>query len=498
LEGIVSVSSPPNPLSFDDIDKLGEAFNELEALVSLSNNVSGLRSILDTIGDEIDGVVPLLEESLATLARTHPIIYIAVNALLVPYRLMERQREYFDQMRNLASGIRSSLKYWTDALSEMKSESAKAPVTNLLKTIVAASQYANDFINKGRRGRLTNVQFRQKLDDYLILLNEQHEIFKEAARIRILAKGGKFWVQRVSEAYIHCKLDPPTQEAMDDHFLTGTRKSVLSDVDAWLESRDVGTSNLLWISGVRGAGKTALLSAIARDPSRLVGARFFIKRGHEALTDPRAIWPSMAFQLSQKYRDVRVNLLELLKRNDGNPSLQHLRVGDQFLQLICQPLLNVTASTTSSDILLIVIDALDECTTDCLPEFLDTIVEWSKKLPKTCKLIVTSQADSLIEKKLSSFCQTVALDTGNGVSEASNDDIRHFFRTKFRAMDDSGSWPDPKTIDQLTQHAAGVFGWANRVVNFVGYEYGDRIGRLEEVLGNMSEVPDNYHVGQLY
>jgi len=222
---------------------------------------------------------------------------------------------------------------------------------------------------------------------------------------------------------------------------------------------------------------------------------FFIKRGHDAgLMNPRTIWRTSAFQLAEYSRPIRVEILRSFVGKEGESHLDDAKVKDQFHQLIQVPLLKFGASILS-ELVVVIIDALDECVTDSsFPEFLDTIVEWSKTLPKSCKLILSSRADPEIEKKLAKVCHSIVLDTGDGVSEATSNDIRYYFETKFRAMDNrpGSSWPGPGAIDQLMQYAAGNFGWADSVVGFVGHRSGERTGRLNEVLNDMSNFPENY------
>jgi len=278
----------------------------------------------------------------------------------------------------------------------------------------------------------------------------------------------------IIEIFLRDKLNLPTQEYMDDRFLEGTRKSTMADVSEWLKNRDINTSNVLWISGAPGAGKTAISSIIARGFLGYRCARFIIKKEHAALMDPRAIWRSIAFQLAEQHQDFRRFLALLLTGEVGNSYPDNASIKDQFRQLICRRLREPAAFTPSET------------------EFLDTIVEWSEKLPKTCKLIVTSRNEPVIEKALTNICHPVFLDSGDGVSEATNSEIRFFFETKFGAMDDrpDSLWPGPEAVEKLTQYASGNFGWANLVVNYMGYTYGDRVGRLDEVLSDMSKFPE--------
>lgn len=233
-------------------------------------------------------------------------------------------------------------------------------------------------------------------------------------------------------SYLDRKLDPAEKPALVGRCLTGTRKAFLLKVETWLASKklpdhiltsaddegstdDKGTIdesaddesaddespdsecaddkllNMLWISGAPGAGKSALASTIISKLLNHKCATFFIKRG---ATNPRTIWPSIARQLADLDRGVKLDLLKLLSGDAGYAYPQGASVEDQFRQLICEPLKrNFADGPTSSRRIVIIIDALDECNKSNQGDwraFLDTIVKWSNVLPTACKLVVTS------------------------------------------------------------------------------------------------------------
>ncbi len=170
--------------------------------------------------------------------------------------------------------------------------------------------------------------------------------------------------------------------------------------------------NVLWVSGAPGAGKTAFSSTIT---TRLfdhgyASATFRIKRGSAKLADPRCMWRSVAFQLAKEDAGIKHALLEALSRDDHiHP--ERFSIKEQFGQLICK-----TVDSMSSRKIIVVIDALDECDDlDALRVFLETIIEWSKlPLPQTCKLIVTSRMEPVIEKELRDISHRLDLETGKG------------------------------------------------------------------------------------
>ncbi len=115
-----------------------------------------------------------------------------------------------------------------------------------------------------------------------------------------------------------------------------------------------------------------------------------------------------------------------------------------------------------------------------------------------CKLIVSSRLEAEIVKELKSVSQTIALDTGNRVSEESKRDIQLYFETKFRDMNAGDTWPGPGPLVKLTEYAAGLFIWARMVIGFICERDGNPFERLKEVLINMAKVSDDDLLGRLY
>ncbi len=180
--------------------------------------------------------------------------------------------------------------------------------------------------------------------------------------------------------------------------------------------------------------------------------------------------------------------------------LKALRSRNSFVNSSADPL---AVDRVSSRKIVVVIDALDECDDSDVRaredwrEFLNTIVTWSKDLPPSCKLVVTSRIEVGIEKKLRNISHPLILDTGDRVSAESEGDIRLYFETKFRDMEVEDAWPGSEAIALLTKYAAGLFIWARMVLGFVGDGI-DPVERLREVLVDLTQVPDGGQLDRLY
>jgi len=134
--------------------------------------------------------------------------------------------------------------------------------------------------------------------------------------------------------------------------LKGTRESVLNEIEDWTE--DFGVSPVFWLNGLAGTGKSTVAQTIAERvfANGRLGASFFCSRAFEDRSDLGLIFPTLAFQLAQKYPGFRSLLIPLLQ---SNPDIFRESLHSQMQEFLLKPLLSANISTV------IVIDALDEC-----------------------------------------------------------------------------------------------------------------------------------------
>lgn len=101
------------------------------------------------------------------------------------------------------------------------------------------------------------------------------------------------------------------------------------------------------------------VSAIARGFSEwlysefdLLGGSFFCSRDFQDRSNIQLVFPTLAFQLAQRYADFRAVLLPII---NSTPDIRHEPLTEQLSKLLIQPLQSTGLSTV------FVINALDEC-----------------------------------------------------------------------------------------------------------------------------------------
>jgi hypothetical protein len=310
---------------------------------------------------------------------------------------------------------------------------------------------------------------------------------------------------------------------------------VFRRIDSWLD--DFNAHNILWISGSPGVGKSTIMSSLE---SRLrtigrFGAGFFFDRGDVSLSDPTALWRTVAFDLARKYPLLAKRLVKNLqddKVDPGRPDIESL-----FKYLVQEPLSYMCQVSAAGDAgnegrksqkadeklsdgaglvnweqleedesvmkpPVILIDALDECGSDDSESLqrnilLNTLTYWSRLHP-SIKLVVTSR-DERIPPSFADVCDHIVLETGDLVSAEENDDIQTFMECRFaqiapRYPSLPPTWPGHPTIKRLTEFAAGLFIWADTAIRYI--EQGIATERLDHILAG--HFPEGDRIDALY
>ncbi|KAF5362457.1 hypothetical protein D9756_002737 [Leucocoprinus leucothites] len=260
---------------------------------------------------------------------------------------------------------------------------------------------------------------------------------------------------------------PLAKECMAD-----TRVGILSDIDTRI--RDNEDSNLIWVKGFPGVGKSALASTIVsrlRERGELL-SYFVFDRAKPTITTTRALWRCVAWDLACLYPAVRPILLK--------------RIDDKTLEVNTPNIGSLFTTLVSHQPVVVVIDAADECgglegpRSDDRKALLKTLIQWHSELPKNFKLVVTSREEDDIKRRISLISAHIHISIA--INEASSD-VRKYLEDRLGDIADAYTelpvgWVR-QTADRLAKRAAGVFIWATTIANFI--EAGEPQSRLEDI-----------------
>ena len=267
--------------------------------------------------------------------------------------------------------------------------------------------------------------------------------------------------------------------------LKGTRSSVLAEIEQWTEDPDA--SPVFWLNGLAGTGKSTIAQTISERmfADGRLGASFFCSRVFEDRSNLQFIFPTLAFQLAQKYPGFRSSLIPLLQ---SNPDIIHESLQDQMYKFLVDPLRSAGIST------IIVIDALDECNDEDPESAILLVLGQSVSRIPQVKFFITSRPETHI---MLGF-RGPLLKTATHIfilhhvqPSTVDEDIRCFFKhelsrltQRYGGMDGR---PTDRELDLLCQRAAGYFVYAVATINFLDHHLQDPLDQLDVIM----EVPEN-------
>ena len=236
--------------------------------------------------------------------------------------------------------------------------------------------------------------------------------------------------------------------------MEGTRETLLNHIMAWA-SNESDTSNIYWIHGLPGIGKTSLAHSICKklhNAQRLAGS-FFCQRDDANMSDIRNILPTLIFKLAENFPPFRRIVADRL-RSDPNLTSKSME-NSAFLDFIC----NLPRHPKHA--LVFVIDALDECGDDRnRPVLLKAVIKAASHAP-WLKIIVTSRPEDEIQHFFSHLPRSSYSRYDLATDQEAGADLETFARSEFDVVAKRWClptpWPEQPLFDGVTSQANGLF-----------------------------------------
>jgi hypothetical protein len=244
--------------------------------------------------------------------------------------------------------------------------------------------------------------------------------------------------------------------------LPHTRDGLLEDIWTWITAPSAtGTAEIYWLTGVAGAGKTAIAHSVAQHCSErgLLVSSFFFDRKTSGLNDPQALFSTIAYDLCKANSEFAKQVALAIELDR---SLASCKISRQFKELVLRP----SHSNLVGRIFVIVVDALDE---GCSSDLLDILSNGIPQLPPTIRIFLTSRPEGNIISALShkAHIKSVVLHTDE---QANKHDLSLYIQYRFKLIaiqkqlgDD---WPGQRLLADFTRRAGGLFLW---VATFCDY-----------------------------
>ncbi|KAF2812823.1 uncharacterized protein BDZ99DRAFT_555664, partial [Mytilinidion resinicola] len=271
--------------------------------------------------------------------------------------------------------------------------------------------------------------------------------------------------------------------------LPNTRIELLHHIQGW--AKDQSSKPIFWLNGAAGTGKSTIARTVARAFAKQgqLGASFFFKRGEGERGNAKRFLTTIAAQMAVYVPEMRPGITKAI---GTDPAIANKALKNQFEQLILQPLSEVGES--AAPVLIIVIDALDECEQDSDIRAILQLLSRTKGLkPVSLRILVTSRPDFHIRLGFRRMPDSTYEDLI--LHEVSKDtiehDIRVYLEDELTRIKEERSlpleWPGERRIHTLVNMAFPLFIFAATVCRFVGELSGNPRRRLEDILAYETE-----------
>ena len=241
--------------------------------------------------------------------------------------------------------------------------------------------------------------------------------------------------------------------------MDGTRKSLLEEMINWannLRSRQDGfRTNIYWLYGSPGIGKTALAHSICdmlHDRQQLAGS-FFCRRDDNKLGNPRNILPSLIGKLAGNFPPFRKIVAKHLY-NNSNLTPDSMK-DTLFLDFIR------SVRRHPKHPLVFVIDALDECGDHrSRPSILNALTTAAREA-SWLKILILSRPEDDIQRFFKSLGYLLHSRRNLATDGEASADLRTFAEKEFAYVANHrhlpASWPEEPVFTSIISRANGLF-----------------------------------------
>jgi hypothetical protein len=240
--------------------------------------------------------------------------------------------------------------------------------------------------------------------------------------------------------------------------MKGTRESILNRLIAWATnntSQNVSQSNISWVYGLPGIGKTSLAHSICaslHDRRHLAGA-FFCRKDDPNLNEPQNILPTLIYKLAIQFPPFRSVVAERLRQDP------HLTPESMNSSLFLDLLHDLPRQPEHT--LVFVIDALDECGDRRSRSGILNLLTRVATQTRWLKIIVTSRPEADIQRAFQALGQSSYSQYDLATDQEAAADLRTFARSQFDVVALEwhlpSPWPEESDLERVTSLANGLF-----------------------------------------
>lgn len=260
---------------------------------------------------------------------------------------------------------------------------------------------------------------------------------------------------------------------------------MLRHIHGW--ANDKNSQPIFWLNGAAGTGKSTIARTVARafaDQQQL-GASFFFKRGEGERGNATRFFTTIATQLAQRVSGLGPGIKKAI---EADPAISEKNLKDQFEKLVLHPLLDMAHPPAL--VLVVVIDALDECEPDNDIRLVLQLLSRTRDLKSvSLRVFVTSRPELHIRLGFKQLPDGTFEDLI--LHEVAKQTIQHDIRVYFehelaRVREErslSSGWPRRDQVEALVEQAVPLFISAATACRYISDKRDNPKKRLEIILG---------------
>ncbi|OSX63785.1 hypothetical protein POSPLADRAFT_1033289 [Postia placenta MAD-698-R-SB12] len=467
-----------------------------------------------TVSQHLKVLVDYLENSrriLDAVAQLHPYLSMAIKLATSVYNIVKDQLDRDLAVLSLVDSM-SALHSFVSSLEALKNDFGllnrlELTMKSILLQTVECLIYIERYSAHTFAGNATRAQF--------IDIDKRIEAFRTTfAKLASQLDTGLATQVTMTTFRQELKLDRLVLKQSLDPIETtprqkpchpNTRHNIISSITTWAYNQSAEPSNILWLRGVAGSGKSAIansLETLFREQGRR-GAFICFDRelAAEANNDPFRVIRTLAFQLSQFDQRIHKEVAKAVERSPPN-----MQLDAQYHVYLRQPLMSSIGLVDEGPIV-ILIDGLDECGSEKPPSrsrysrkpLLDILAQMATpgQLPPCIRIIITSRHIDDFEFALLRLSSTFLI-RDLVVSRDDDSDIAIFMRDRLsqtaRSHKLDKDWPGEDRLKRFVERADGLFSWAQTACDTIEcaeYPFLEPDDVLESLLGRESAQQDD-------
>ncbi|TFK48382.1 hypothetical protein OE88DRAFT_1810293 [Heliocybe sulcata] len=463
------------------------------ALHGPAENVAENGSSISSVLESIEPFKAFFDE----VAKIHPFAAAAWSLLSIAWNVLQAERTRTKKALDLWNSMVAAYELAREDDMLQKLNEFQTIFGDLMKQTSECALFLSQYFSGGFFRRLTNLAADKKMEAFQTAFVEFQGAFRSKAvrKITVVSLAAYEGIKFLERQTLLQRLQPHPQDgSADSRCLGGTRTEYINDILQWFSRDD---NSVLWLTGPLGSGKTTLAFSIADHVSNIgprgrLGAFILFRRdGALGMRDARRFVTTLAYKLAEF--DDRIG--DGVAKAVGNiPDLQILSPHQQFQRLVVEPLMSVNGLKDGGP-LMVLVDALDECTQGQARELLlkDVISKGFGPSLSFIRFILTSRptpdiSEVLLSPRNNGIIRPLWIDVN---TEQAARDIRLYFQTKIAEISGrlrSTELSEDDILQQLTARAGGLFIWASLTYEFIRVRPDEHI---KLVLGDATHtVPD--------